>query len=229
MFEAGKMKRTLIFATAAAVISMLTAAPAESAVMFEFHDTGGVWAGPGNGAGPKVPMPDGTFAATGHITITDEAYAQGIAVQESRRYSAIPISWFGKGILDISFGVLAPGGASLSADLGDFVHYPPDHLGLTPTWTINLVSDAFGMPTGNIRYNNNETDWNFMLSGSASTLYFNSDRLFGPCNGGCDMTGVFAQTTAVPEPGTWALLTLPMLILFGLTLNLSVHPRTFLS
>lgn len=190
---------------AATLAAALFAPPAFADVIFDFTQTGST--------------PPGVVTASGSLSLSDAAFADGINV--SRRSSPPAgvgplVDLNGTGITALSFAVTAapaassPGGVpvSLVAGFADFTSLA------NAIWSVTLTSSPSGAPTGTIRFGDLSSDFVFNLAGSASSGGFNTDAP-NPCNrtGACTFTGVFGSSsgagsgsTAVPEPASLALL-----------------------
>ena len=190
---------------AAVLAAGLFAPPAFADVIFDFTQTGST--------------PPGVVTASGSLSLSDAAFADGINV--SRRAGPPAgvgplVALTGTGITALSFAVRAtpvasgPGGVSigLAAGFADFTSLA------NVSWSVDLTSLPSGAPAGTIRFNDLSSDFVFNLAGSASSGSFNTDGP-NPCNrtGTCGFTGAFgsasgpgAGSTAVPEPASLALL-----------------------
>jgi PEP-CTERM motif len=72
-------------------------------------------------------------------------------------------------------------------------------------WSVHISNNADGAPVGTVIYNDTSSDWEFDLSATTYTGFFNTDNPAGaPCNltGQCRFSGIIVT----PEPTTLALL-----------------------
>ena len=142
----------------------------------------------------------GITQATGSITLSDQAFGQGISISAS--HGSPTQNWLTLGLQSLSF---TTNGQAFS--LADLVQAPISMV--FDRWSLNLTSTSNGTPSGSIHFNNNVWDVTYNLNAASSTGAFNTDGpgSNGVCNtsGTCRFTGTFAASmlpapTAVPEP-----------------------------
>ncbi|MBV1796796.1 hypothetical protein [Siccirubricoccus sp. G192] len=200
------------FAAAVLASALFFGAEASADVMFAFTQTG-------------QGTPAGMIAASGTLSLSDAAFEHGVSIS-----SGMSNDWAGAGLTGLSFAVsYAPFGTTIStlaADLSDLTMPAPGSL---VSWGLTLNSAPQGIPVGQFFYNNQVSDFRFVLSGSSSSGFFNTDLTLGApgtcgVSGTCSFTGVFQQATGpvqrvagivqqIPEPASLSLLAFAIIAL----------------
>lgn len=180
------------FLVAAGVALLSAASPAKADVIFTFVQTGG--------------SPAGGVTVGGTLTVTDEAYANGL--NSSIVIGGGNVATTGiDGILGLSLS-LSSGAFSIELSDADFLSaasFPPNTVGAG-----TLLSASGGLPFGGLVLGSPAFVFKLVLLGDNFLGTFRSSvacRLFrgGPCSFHGETTVTTVNTVAVPEPASLAL------------------------
>lgn len=199
----------LVFGLGLAVV----AAPATADVIYTFQQTGTTFS-TGNSFFPAGPVPN--VVTSGSFTLDQSIVLSPYSIFASNQ--ANPATTHSEGLEAISFSTTGPAPRLLTANLVDFTTTAPSNNGIF--YNISLLGVAGSLiPTGQIYYNNQESDARLIIEadtdrdGTALVRgTFNTDA-GGPCGstGSCSFFGILTATmvpngaTPVPEPASLAL------------------------
>ena len=180
------MKKLLMAGVAAATLTMASL-PAQADVVFSFKQTGG--------------SPVGGVTLGGSLTVTDAAYAQGLAASYALTNGQALA--FAPGLTGLNFDFATPG-FSTNVTLAELAAGNALPSGSTAIGT--LVALASQMPSG-IFLANTPGLYAFTLAFGGGGFAGSFVAALGECTRGCTFSGtVTTAMTAVPEPGTLSLL-----------------------
>jgi hypothetical protein len=171
-----------------------------------------------NQTGPILQIPYGSPTAepqprTGLIelsfVLTDQAFASG--VDWVQRYGKGPSFWLLDGMVQIYLRVSGLSD-SFSVNLWDFAN--PDQFRMDRQSTINVTSNAAGMPQGTVFYRFaglTEILFEFNGVGNVSGLIGGDGSCNAVPSAGCSFSGTVVQS--VPEPGSILMFGIGLLVL----------------
>lgn len=170
----------------AGIVLALASAPASADVVLNFQQTGG--------------SPAGGVTLGGTLTVTDQAYADGLNLSYSLSASGA-VSTTNAGLVDASFFFSTPGLGTVSLTLADLLAGS----GLPAGTSVlgSLTSGPGGTPGGFL--NASGPGFGFQSSTDGNLFSGNFTAALGACTGsGCDFSGTVVTT--VPEPSALSLM-----------------------
>ena len=170
----------------AGIVLALASTPASADVVLNFQQTGGSPAG-------GVPL-------GGTLTVTDQAYAEGLILSYSLSASGA-VSTVNAGLVDASFFFSTPGLGTVSLTLADLLAGS----GLPAGTSVlgSLTSSPGGTPGGFL--NASGPGFGFQSSTDGNLFSGNFTAALGACTGGgCGFNGTVVTT--VPEPSALSLM-----------------------
>lgn len=181
----------------AGLVLALASAPASADVILNFQQTGGT--------------PAGGVTLGGTLTVTDQAYADGLNLSYSLSSNGA-VSAVNAGLVDASFFFSTPGLGTVSLTLADLL----GGSGLPAGTSVlgSLTSGPGGTPGGFL--NASGPGFGFQSSTDGSVFSGNFTAALGACAGnGCSFNGTVVTT--VPEPSTLSLMAFGGLALLAST------------
>lgn len=169
----------------AGIMLALASVPASADVILNFQQTGG--------------SPAGGVTLGGTLTVTDQAYADGLNLSYSLSASGA-VSTVNTGLVDASFFFSTPGLGTVSLTLADLLAGSGLPAG---TSVLGSLTSSPGGTSGGF-LNAGGLGFGFQSSTDGNLFSGNFTAALGACTGGCDFNGTVVTT--VPEPSALSLM-----------------------